>query len=143
MTQPNEKTAAPSLEQWLERLREADFAAQKADGELVRITKHGCAAVLQASSSGEPQFVVRPGLETPQGIAHLVDRGFQKFWQVGERKFPALSTQLQFMHQFDQDLRAVMGWTALYHEALGTVSSRYVYDRLGGREEPKRHQGVF
>jgi len=124
----------------------------------VRISKHGCAAVLEPSPGGEPQFAVRPGLlvraatvsersrdlrsgqETGEAIAPLVDRGFQKFWQEGERQFPALSTQLQALHRFDQDLRAVMGLTALYNEALGTVSSRYVYDRLDGREKPKRHQ---
>jgi hypothetical protein len=79
-------------------------------------------------------------LERRQGIAHLVDRGFQKFWQEGEQQFPALAAQLQALHRFEQDLRAVMGLTALYNEALGSVSSRYVYDRLEGREEPKRHQ---
>ena len=131
---------------------------QAQDGGRVRIGKHGCAAVLEASPSGEPQFAVRPGLviraatvsersnelrsglDTAERIAHLIDRGFQKFWQEGERQLPALSAQLQALHHFDQDLRAVMGLTALYNEALGTVSSRYIYDRLEGREKPKRHQ---
>ena len=140
MAKSSEQSATPGFEQWLERLREADFSTQKADGNRVRISKHGCAAVLESSPSGEPRFTVRPGFETRQGIAHLVDRGFQKFWQEGERQFPALSAQLQALHRFDQDLRAVMGVTALYNEALGTVSSRYIYDRLEGRERPKRHQ---
>ena len=140
MTKPTEQSAKPSFEQWLERLREEEFSTQKADEGRVRISKHGCAAVLEASASGELGFAVRPGLETREGIAHLVDRGFQKFWQEGDRQFPALSAQLQALHQFDQDLRAVTGVTALYNEALGTVSSRYVYDRLEGREKGKRHQ---
>jgi len=122
-----------------QRLKEAGFQVL-AEGGGVRISKHGCAAVLEASASGEPRFAVRAGLETKQGIAHLVDRGFQKFWQEGERQFPALAAQLQALHRFDQDLRAAMGLTALYNEALGTVSSRYVYDRLEGREKGKRHQ---
>ena len=140
MAKANETAATPGFEQWLERLKEAGFSVQKADGGRVRISKHGCGAVLEAAGSGEPRFVVRPGLETRQGIAHLVDRGYQKFWQEGERQFPALSTQLEGLHRFEQDLRAVMGLTALYNEALGTVSSRYVYDRLEGREKGKRHQ---
>lgn len=140
MANPNEKSATPGFEQWLERLREAQFSTHKTDGGGVRISKHGCAAVLEAAATGEPRFAVRPGLETGKGIAHLVDRGFQKFWQEGERQFPALSTQLQGLHRFEQGLRAVMGLTALYNEALGTVSSRYVYDRLEGREKPKKHQ---
>ena len=140
MAKSGEQSATPGFEHWLERLREAEFSTQKAEDGRVRISKHGCAAVLEASGSGEPRFTVRPGLETQQGIAHLVDRGFQKFWLEGERQFPALANQLQALHRFDQDLRAVMGLTALYNEALGTVSSRYVYDRLEGREKTKRHQ---
>jgi hypothetical protein len=140
MAKANETAATPGFEQWLERLKEAGFSVQKAEGGRVRISNHGCGAVLEESPGNEPRFAVRPGLETKQGIAHLVDRGFQKFWQEGERQFPALSTQLQGLHRFNEDLRAVMGLTSLYNEALGTVSSRYVYDRLEGREKGKRHQ---
>ena len=140
MAKPSEQSTTAGFEQWLERLREAEFSTQAAEGGRSRISKHGCAAVLEASGSEEPQFAVRPGLETSQGIAHLVDRGYQKFWQEGGRQLPALATQLQALHRFDQDLRAVMGLTALYNEALGTVSSRYVYDRLEGREKGKKHQ---
>jgi hypothetical protein len=139
MPKPKNQAGSLSLDQWRERLKEAGFQA-RAEGGGVRISKHGCGAVLEAVSSGEMRFAVRPGLETQQGIAHLVDRGFQKFWQEGEQQFPSLAAQLQALHRFDQDLRAVMGLTALYNEALGTVSSRYVYDRLEGREKPKRHQ---
>ena len=135
--------ARMSFEQWLERLREAGFAVEKADGAGaagVMIGKHGCAAVLESSPGGEPRFAAKPGLETPQGIAYLIDRGYQKFWLQGERQFPALATELQGLHRFEQDLRAVMGMTALYNEALGTVSARHDYDRLEGREKPKKHQ---
>jgi len=158
MAKPKDESPLASLEQWLARLKEADFAVQAEDGSRVRISKHGCAAVLEPSPSGEPGFAVRLGLlvraatvreraiepglqeEASTAIAQLVDRGFQKFWQEGERQIPALSAQLHALHSYDQDLRAVMGLTALYNEALGTVSSRYVYDRLEGREKPKRHQ---
>ena len=140
MAKPKDETPLASLEQWLARLQEAGFMVQAQDGGRVRISKHGCAAVLEPSPSGEPRFAVRPGLEVAGGIAQLVDRGFQKFWQEGERQIPALSAQLLALHCFDQDLRAVMGLTALYNEALGTVSSHYIYDRLEGREKPKRHQ---
>ena len=143
---------------WIEQLKEAGFTVRAEEGGRVRINKQGCAAVLRPAASGELEFAIRPGLEvraatgreraknsqpgqeTDEVIAHLVDRGFQKFWQEGERRLPALSAQLHALHQFDQDLRAVMGLTALYNEALGTVSSRYIYDRLEGREKSKRHQ---
>ena len=134
---PSEKTQADT---WIERLKEAGFTVQALEGGRVRVSKHGCAAVIEQSSSGKPQFGARPGMEIGGNIAHLVDRGFQKFWQDGDRRLPALAIQLQALHQFEQDLRAAMGLTALYNEALGTVSSRYIYDRLEGREKPKRHQ---
>ena len=158
MPNPKDQGPRPDFGQWIERLKEAGFILRAEEGGRVRIRKQGCAAVLQPSASGDPEFAIRPGLEvraatgrkrandprpeqeTSEVIAHLVDRGFQKFWQDGERRFPALSAQLQALHHFEQDLRAVMGLTALYNEALGTVSSRYVYDRLEGREKSKRHQ---
>ena len=140
MPNAKDQSPRPDFGQWIERLKEAGFTVRAEAGGGHRLGKHGCAAVLEASVSGEPRFAVRPGLEVAGAVAHLVDRGYQKFWQVDERQIPALSAQLQALHRFDQDLRAVMGLTALYNEALGSVSSRYVYDRLEGREKPKRHQ---
>ena len=138
----------------IQQLKNAGFGVIEREGGRVLIGKHGCAAILEPSSSGEPQFAVRPGLlvraatvrersslpEAGERIAHLFDRGFQKFWQDDRRRLPALSDQLQALHHFEQDLRAAMGLTTLYNQALGTVSSRYIYDRLEGREEPKKHR---
>lgn len=124
---------------WIERLNEGGFTVQSQEEGRVRISKHGCAAIIAPSASGEPQWTLRPGLEIAGNIAHLVDRGFQKFWQEGDRRLPARAAQLQALHRFEQDLCAAVGLIALYNEALGTVSSRYIYDRLEGREKPKRH----
>jgi hypothetical protein len=132
--------AVTSFDQWLEKLQEAGFAIGQVDGGRALISKHGCAAVLQQGAAGEPRFAVWPGIATREGIAHLIDRGFQKFWEQGGRQFPAVAAQLQGLHRFDQDLRALMGLTSLYNEALGTVSSRYLYDRVDGREKPKRRR---
>ena len=123
----------------IEQLKHAGFSVIEREGGRVLIGKHGCAAILEPLSSGEPQFAVRPGLFVGENIAHLFDRGFQKFWQDDHRRLPALADQLQALHHFEQDLRAAMGLTTLYNQALGTVSSRYIYDRLEGREEGKRH----
>ena len=125
---------------WMERLKEAGFTTADRDGGRVLVSKYGCGALIEKTASGEPQFAVRGGLLAGEGIAHLLDRGFQKFWQDGERSFPALARQLKALHNFEEDLRALMGLTSLYNEALGTVSSRYVYDRIESREGPKRHQ---
>ncbi|OFW02360.1 MAG: hypothetical protein A3H94_08020 [Acidobacteria bacterium RIFCSPLOWO2_02_FULL_60_20] len=104
------------------------------------ISRTGCGAVLKELADGTVQLVVRPGLTQRDSIAHLVDRGFQKFWQDGDRKLPARAEELKALHEFERDLCAALGVTTLYNEALGTVSSKYVYDRVEGREPGKRHQ---
>ena len=130
----------PDSGEWIHRLNQAGFNALDQGGGRVLVSKNGCGSILERTSSGDLRFAVRPGLLVGDGLAHLVDRGFQKFWQLGDRRFPALASQLKALHKFANGLRAVMGLTSLYNESLGTVSSRYVYDRIEGRETPKTHQ---
>ena len=125
---------------WIGQLQEAGFLVTPRDQKRLVVSKHGCGAELERTPAGELRIAVRPGLLTRDGIARLLDRGYQKFWQEGQREFPALAGQLMALHQFDSELRAILGWTSLYNEALGTVSSRYHYDRLEGREHPKRRR---
>jgi hypothetical protein len=124
----------------MERLKEAGFTLLDRGGGGILVSKYGCGAVVGKTASGEPRFIEQPGFLAGENLAHLVDRGFQKYWQTTDRRFPALARQLKALHNFEEDLRALMGLTSLYNEALGTVSSRYVYDRMEGREEPKSHQ---
>jgi len=124
---------------WLERLKQAGFTATDREGGRVLVSKYGCGAIIENTAEG-PRFAVRPGLLTGNNLAQLLDRGFQKFWQGPEGNFPALARELKVLHSFEQDLRAVMGLTSLYNLSLGTVSSRYIYDRVEGREGPKVHQ---
>ena len=130
----------PNIRNWIEQLKHAGFSASERHPGTVQISKYGCAAELATSPAGEPRFAAGLGLLIGDSIAHLLDRGYQKFWQDGHRLVPALADQLTALHRFDEDLRAALGLTTLYNEALGTVSARYVYDRLEGREGPKKHQ---
>ncbi len=125
---------------WIDRLKAAGFTATDRGGGRILIVKHGCGAVIEKSPAGDARFAERPGLISGDGIAHLTDRGFQKYWQSGDRSFPAVAEHLKSLHSFEQDLMALMGMTSLYNQALGTVSSRYVYDRVEGREGPRVHQ---
>ena len=125
---------------YISRLKSAGFAVTDEGGNRVLVSKYSCAALLEKAAGGELRFAVSPGLLACDGIAHLLDRGFQKFWQSGDRTVPAVAEQLKSLHQFEQDLRAALGLTGLYNQSLGTVSSRYVYDRVEGREQPKVHQ---
>jgi hypothetical protein len=138
----SKKTSVVAIDfrSWIERLKASGFTAVDHGGDCVCIAKHGCAAMFEKRPSGEPRFAVRPGLLMGDGIALLLDRGFQKFWQSAGQTLPATAAQLTALHSFEADLRAVMGLTALYNQSLGTVSSRYVYDRVEGREGPRVHR---
>ena len=129
----------PNTRNWIEQVQNAGFIVVERQPGTVRISKYGCAAELETSPAGQPRFAVQPGLLVGESIACLLDRGYQKFWQDGPRLVPAVADQLKALHRFDEDWRAAMGLTTLYNEALGTVSARYVYDRVEGREGPKKH----
>lgn len=48
---------------------------------------------------------------------------------------PALAEELVAIQNFQEDLREALGLTSLYNEALGTVSNKYLYDRVKGRDQ--------
>ena len=139
MTHSRQEAPKPTLATLTKRLQKEGFVVRQQAPGRARVGKHGCAAVLE-EAGGSLRLAVAPGLTVGNSIARLVDRGFQKFWQDGERQQPAVAEQLKSLHLFEQELRSALGLTTLYNEALGTVSSRYPYDRLEGREEGKRHQ---
>jgi hypothetical protein len=136
---PQKLTPSPvRLPEAWEALRGAGFEIRDEGSGRVRVVRQGCGAVLEEAAGGV-RFAVRPGLLFGDSIAHLVDCGFQKFWQNGPQRIPARSSELQTLHQMQRDLRAALGLSTLYNEALGTVSSKYIYDRVEGREAGSRH----
>ncbi len=128
------KESPPTFEQQLETARQRGFVVEAQDGKRVRISKHGCAAVIEPINDVHARFVEKPGFVLGGEIAKLLDRGHQKFLATGSGERPALAEQLRAVHQFDGELRQALHVTSLYNESLGTVSNRYVYDRLEGRE---------
>ncbi|MBI3933601.1 MAG: hypothetical protein HY316_02850 [Acidobacteria bacterium] len=139
MSQENYSPSKQSLANCLEQLRRAGCEVREQAGGRHLVVRDGCGAVLEALAGGGILFSVSPGFIQGDRIAHLVDRGFQKFWQDDDRRIPARASELKALHELERDLRAALGVTTLYNEALGTVSWRYVYDRLEGREPGKRH----
>jgi hypothetical protein len=123
---------------WKEQLKGLGFSVSD-DREATVVTRDVCTATIE-TQGGEPRFRVKPGLVFGQGVAHLLDRGYQKFWQSGETTIPARAVELKALTDFDRDLRSVLGMTRLYNEAMGVVSSVYYYDRVEGREPGKRHE---
>jgi hypothetical protein len=123
------KPAPPSFEQELEEARRQGFVVEECPSGY-RLTKKGCSAVI----TREARFAERPALLIDGEVVKLLDRGYQKFLLTPDgRTRPALTAQLRALHDFDAELRHVFRLTSLYNESLGTVSDRYVYDRLAGR----------
>jgi len=129
--------AKPTFEQFLEKLRAAGFEVSRQDGGRARVEHGRCAAVLECTPEGQARFAEGPGYVVGQFIAHLEDRGFQKYLRTPERAMPALAEHLKQIHDFSEGLKATFGLESLYNESLGTVSDRYLYDRLEGREGPR------
>ena len=139
MSRADHSTGKQTFVNCLEQLRRTGCEIREQSGGGQLIVRNGCGAVIEESAGGNIQFRVRPGLILREKIAHLIDHGFQKFWQDGDRRVPARAEELKALHELQRDLRAAMGITTLYNEALGTVSSKYIYDRVEGREPGKRH----
>jgi hypothetical protein len=128
------KPMPPSFEGQLETARRQGFAVESAGAGRARLSKYGCAAVVEAAGAGQVRFPEAPGIVIDGTIARLQDRGYQKFFLTDRQTWPALAQQLRDLHRFHEEVRRVFGLTSLYNESLGTVSNRYHYDRLEGRE---------
>ncbi len=133
-----EKSVEPGFEDRLQMLRDSGFQVEpRADGARA-ITKDGCGALVR-DVPGTGAVIEHAGVMIGGEIAFLVDAGFQKFWAVrGERRAPALASQLEALHGFEEDLREALGIESRFNESLGTTNDLHVYDRLEGRESGGR-----
>jgi hypothetical protein len=135
------QTKTLTFEERLEQVRGAGFEIQPLAAGQYRISRRGCAIVLENAGGGLPRVVERAGVVMGDEIGALVDGGFQKFFLTpGGKRRPALAEDLRALHDFQEDLREALGQISLYNEALGTVSTFYLYDRVRNRDKgvPKR-----
>lgn len=127
----------------IEWLRGHGFAISSS-GDTTLVTKYGATAQLRPSAKPgktdptEAQVVDRAGIVLGGEVSRLIDRGYQKFLKTSKVELPATAEHLKVLHTFNEELREAMGATSLYNEALGSVSDRYVYDRVRGREDAQR-----
>jgi hypothetical protein len=135
-----ERTKILSFEDHLSLAGAAGFHVESA-GSGTRIERNGIACIAQPGEGGVPRIVERSGVVMGKEIGTLTDGGFQKFFRTptGKSK-PALAEELQAIHDFQEDLREAFGITSLYNEALGTVSNKYLYDRVEGRDQAPTHK---
>jgi hypothetical protein len=124
-----------TFDDYMHQARSAGFTVEGMGGGRTRISRDGAAAVIESTPEGPPKFAERAGVMLGQEIASLVDGGYQKFLATpsGKRR-PALASDLKLIHDFQEDLREALGVPTLYNEALGTVSNKYLYDRVVDRD---------
>ena len=122
-----------TFEERLESLKQNGFAVEPRDGRHF-ISRGPVAAVIEKGPNG-PRVAERAGRIIGREIGALIDGGFQKYFLTpSKRKIPALAEDLKAIHAFQEDLREGLGMVSLYNEALGTTSTRYLYDRVVDRD---------
>jgi hypothetical protein len=136
-----QRSTVPTFQERLGNLGQSGFTVTPASDGTVLVARGDCAIRLR-EDGGEAQHIDRAGILVGGEIATLVDGGFQKFFRTpsGKNK-PALASELKALHDFQEDLKDGLGIEILYNEALGTVSTYYLYDRVKDRDRggvPKR-----
>jgi hypothetical protein len=130
----------PTFQDRLDNLKRAGFSVTPRPDGTVLVARGECAVALR-ESSGHVQRAELGGILMGGEIGSLVDGGYQKFFRTPSGKTkPALASELKALHDFEEDLKEGLGLETLYNEALGTVSTYYLYDRVKDRDSgvPKR-----
>jgi hypothetical protein len=120
-------------------LRDHGFEILDAPGtkDRVFLKKLNCSAAIEKAPDGGVRLFAKPGYLIGGEISRLIDKGYQKFLKTTKAEIPATADHLKAIHQFSEEMREGTGQISLYNEALGTVSDRYVYDRVEGRDLPE------
>jgi len=120
-------------------LRDHGFDILEAPGteNRVFVKKYNCSAAIERDADGGVRLFAKPGYLVGSEISRLIDKGYQKFLKTTKAEIPATADHLKALHQFTEELREATGQISLYNESLGTVSDRYVYDRVEDRDLPE------
>jgi hypothetical protein len=130
----------PTFDERIANLKQFKFETKRETSGRVRVTRGGCAAIVEDAGDGAVK-IGKAGVLIGDEIGMLVSRGYQMFLRTPSgREIPALADHLHKLHDFDEDLREGLGLTSLYNLALGTTSDEHLYDRLEDRDEgPHKH----
>src|SRR5713101_8366902 len=129
-----------TFDERLANLKQFQFDVIKESGGGARVTRRGCAAIVEDAGNGAVK-IGKAGVLIGSEIGMLVNRGYQMFLRTPSgREVPALASHLQALHAFDEDLREGLGLTSLYNLSLGTTSDAHMYDRVTDRDQgPHSH----
>ena len=123
-----------TFQEHIAKLKELKFEIKPESAARVRVTRGGCAAIVEDLGEGKVA-IGKAGVLIGEEIAMLVSRGYQMFLLTPSgRELPALAKHLQALHAFDEDLREGLGLTSLYNLSLGTTSDEHLYDRVVDRD---------
>ena len=128
-----------TFDERLQTLKQNGFSVEARQSRYF-VSRGPIAAVIENTANGL-RVTERAGRIIGTEIGALVDGGFQKYFLTpSKHKVPALAADLKAIHAFQEDLREGLGMTSLYNEALGTTSTRYLYDRVQDRDHgvPRR-----
>src|SRR5215468_11599219 len=133
------KTEKRTYEEAVNWLRDHGFDILEAPGTQNRVflKKLNSSAAIEKAPDGGVRLFAKPGILIGSEISRLVDKGYQKFLKTSKTEVPATADHLRALHQFSEELREAMGGISLYNESLGTVSDRYMYDRVEDRDLPE------
>jgi hypothetical protein len=133
------KTHARTYDEAVAWLRDHGFDILEPAGTQNRIflKKLNCSAAIEKTPEGGVRVFAKPGYLVGTEISRLIDKGYQKFLKTTKTEVPATADHLKALHEFSEELREAVGDVSLYNESLGTVSDRYVYDRVKDRDLPE------
>jgi hypothetical protein len=135
-----ERPKNPTFAERMENVRHAGFTVEQIGGGAVRVSR-GCIGAELQEFDDSVQLRARAGMLMNGEIGALIDGGYQKLFRTPSGKErPALAQDLKDIHDFDEDLKEVLGEESYYNESLGTVSTYYLYDRVENRDRgvPRR-----
>lgn len=133
------KTEKRTYEDAVNWLRDHGFDILEAPGTQNRVflKKLNSSAAIEKAEDGGVRLFAKPGILIGSEISRLIDKGYQKFLKTTKTEVPATADHLKALHQFTEELREATGETSLYNQSLGSVSDRYVYDRVEDRDLPE------
>ncbi len=132
------RVKVPTFTERIELLRQAGFATSNLPDGRVKIAKHGVAAVIGDAGKNQSE-IEKAGIVVGNEIAILLSGGYQMFLETPSgKRLPATATELKALHEFEEDVKEVLGVTSLYNTSLGTTSAKHMYDRVTERDFGKQ-----